>query len=47
LLNVLEKCLMGAAAKMLLELNDADPAKCTLIGERDETASRARTLQLQ
>ena len=25
---------MGAAAKMLLELNDADTAKCTLIGQR-------------
>ncbi len=33
---------MGAAAEMLLELHDADPAKCTLIGERDEAASRAR-----
>jgi hypothetical protein len=42
LLNVLEKCLMGAAAKMLLELNDADAAKCARIGERNEAASWTR-----
>ena len=45
LLYVLKKCMMGSAAKMLLELYDAHAAKCALIGEgmkrhprRDSTA---------
>lgn len=34
--------MMGAAAKMLLELYDVHAATCPLIGEGDEAASRAR-----